>query len=161
MTETKQQAADAQATGPQVVMQKIYLKDCSVEIPGAPLVFTKEWKPKMDVQINTDVKAVAEGTHEVTLSVTVTAKLEEDTAYLVEAHQAGIFVLRGFADNDTRPVLGAYCPNALFPYLRETVSDLIQRAGFPQFLLQPVNFDALFQEYLKQQQASGDGAAKH
>ncbi len=143
-------------------MQKIYLKDCSVEIPGAPLVFTKEWKPKMDVQINTDVKGVAEGTHEVTLSVTVTAKLDDTTAYLVEAHQAGIFVLRGFAEkDDQRPILGAYCPNALFPYLRETVSDLIQRAGFPQFLLQPVNFDALFQEYLKQQQASADQAAKH
>ena len=151
-----------QASGPQVVMQKIFLADCSVEVPGAPLVFTKEWKPKMDVQINTDVKKVAEQTHQVTVAVTVTAKLDEDTAYLVEVQQAGIFVLQGFAEkDDIRPVLGAYCPNTLFPYLREAVSDLIQRAGFPQFLLQPVNFDALFQEYLKQQATPADPAKSH
>lgn len=151
-----------QATGPQVVMQKIFLADCSVEVPGAPMVFTKEWKPKMDVQINTDVKKVADNTHQVTVSVTVTAKLEDDVAYLVEVQQAGIFVLQGFAENDdVRPVLGAYCPNTLFPYLREAVSELIQKAGFPQFLLQPVNFDALFQEYLKQQAAPADPATAH
>ena len=141
------------ASGPQVILQKIFLRDASVEVPGAPLIFTREWKPKMDVQINTEVSGVAENTHQVTLAVTVTAKLEDSTAYLIEVQQAGIFVLQGFEGGqpDPRAVLGAYCPNVLFPYLRETVSDLIQRSGFPQFLLQPVNFDALFQEYLKQQ----------
>jgi preprotein translocase subunit SecB len=143
-------------------MQKIFLADCSVEVPAAPLVFTKEWKPKMDVQINTDVKKVADQTHQVTVAVTVTAKLDDEVAYLVEVQQAGIFVLQGFAEkDDVRPVLGAYCPNTLFPYLREAVSDLIQKAGFPQFLLQPVNFDALFQEYLKQQAAPADPAKSH
>jgi preprotein translocase subunit SecB len=144
-------------TGPQVILQKIYLKDCSVEVPGAPMIFTKEWKPRMDVQINTDVQHVADQTHQVSLSVTVTAKLDDATAYLVEVQQAGIFVLQGFDDkHDRRPVLGAYCPNLLFPYAREVVSDVVQRAGFPQFLLQPVNFDALFQEYVKQQQSDGE-----
>ena len=156
---TQQQQA---ATGPQVIMQKIFLADCSVEVPGAPLVFTKEWKPQMDVQINTDVKKVADSTHQVTVSVTVKAKLDDEVAYLVEVQQAGIFVLQGFAEqDDVRPVLGAYCPNTLFPYLRECVSELIQKAGFPQFLLQPVNFDALFQEYLKQQAQPADAATAH
>ncbi len=122
-----------------------------MEVPQAPLVFTQEWKPKMDVQLNTDVKNVADKTHQVTLAVTVTATLGEQTAYLVEIQQAGIFVLQGFDDEQQRrAVLGAYCPNVLFPYVREVVSELVQKAGFPQFLLQPVNFDALFQEYLRQ-----------
>ncbi len=153
---------EQQASGPQVVMQKIFLADASVEVPAAPMIFTQEWKPKMDVQLNTDVKNVADKTHQVTVKVTVTAKLEDTTAYLVEVHQAGIFVLQGFAEkDDVRPVLGAYCPNTLFPYLRESVSELIQKAGFPQFLLQPVNFDALFQEYLKQQTTPADPATAH
>ena len=168
MTDEKKVAAGsassskaATGAGPQVVMQKIYLRDCSVEVPGAPMVFTQEWKPKMDVQINTDVKSVAENTHQVTIAVTVTASLNDTTAYLVEVQQAGIFVLQGFTEQqDIRPVLGAYCPNALFPYLREVVSELVQKAGFPQFLLQPVNFDALFQEYLKQQNDPAAAAGK-
>ena len=90
--------------------------------------------------------------------MTVTAKLDEDTAYLVEVQQAGIFVLQGFGEQDVRPVLGAYCPNALFPYLREAVSDLVQKAGFPQCLLQPVNFDALFQEYMKQKAQASEAS---
>ncbi len=147
--------------GPQVVLQKIFLRDCSVEVPDAPMIFTREWKPQMDVQLNTDVQDVAEKTHQVTLSVTVTAKLGESVAYLVELQQAGVFVVQGFdKPEDRRAVLGAYCPNVLFPYVREAASDLIQKAGFPQFLLQPVNFDALFQEYLKQQ-ASAEPATAH
>lgn len=138
--------------GPQVILQKIFIRDCSVEVPDAPVIFTKEWKPKMDVQLNTDVKNVADKTHQVTLQVTVTAKLDEQTAYLVEVQQAGIFVIQGVEpEEQLRAVLGAYCPNVLFPYVREVVSDLVQKAGFPQFLLQPVNFDALFQQYLQQQ----------
>lgn len=145
-----------------MVLQKIFLKDCSVEVPGAPLVFTQEWKPKMDVQINTDVKAVAQQTHQVTLAVTVTATLDDKPAYLVEVQQAGVFALQGFEGrDDQRAVLGAYCPNALFPYVREVVSELIQKAGFPQFLLQPVNFDALFQEYLNRQEAEAAKAPAH
>ncbi len=146
--------------GPQVVLQKIFLRDCSVEVPDAPMIFTREWKPQMDVQLNTDVQDVAEKTHQVTLSVTVTAKLGEAVAYLIELQQAGVFVIQGFdKEADRRAVLGAYCPNVLFPYVREAVSDLIQKAGFPQFLLQPVNFDALFQEYLKQQSGAATATA--
>lgn len=149
-----------EAQRPQVVLQKIYLKDCSVELPLAPAIFTREWKPKMDVQINTEVEGDDNGSQQVTLAVTVTAKLGEETAYLVEVQQAGVFLLQGIADRLQRQaVLGAYCPNMLFPYLRETVSDLVQRAGFPQFLLQPVNFDDLFREYMAQQETQS--ASKH
>lgn len=154
---SEQQKAPA---GPQVIMQKFFLRDCSVEVPDAPLVFTREWKPQMDVQLNTDVQNVAEKTHQVTLAVTVTAKLDDKVAYLVEVQQSGIFVVQGFErEEEHRAVLGAYCPNVLFPYAREVVSDLTSKAGFPQFLLQPVNFDALFQEHMKQQVAGGGETA--
>ncbi len=152
------EAAAAQGpAGPQVVMQKIYLRDASVEVPNAPAIFTLEWQPKVDVQLNTAIEKLGDDNHEVTIAVTVTAKLGEQTAYLVEVQQAGIFRIWGFDDEDEhRSVLGAWCPNVIFPYLREAVSELVQRAGFPQFLLQPVNFDALFREYQKQAGAAGN-----
>ncbi len=156
--------SEEQQTGPQVVLQKIYLKDASVEVPNAPEIFAEEWRPKVDVQINTEVAKVAEDVHQVTLAVTVMAKQNDRTGYLVEVHQSGIFALRGFSQaQEQQAVLGAYCPNVVFPYARESVSDLIQRSGFPQFLLQPVNFDALFREYMKQaqDQAGPGGSAPH
>ncbi|MCH9828069.1 MAG: protein-export chaperone SecB [Pseudomonadota bacterium] len=135
----------------QVLLQKIYLKDASVEIPLAPAVFTRQWQPQVDVQLQTAAKPMNDESVEVVLSVTVTTKLGDDTAFLIEVHQAGLFAVRGF-DKDSeerRAVLGAYCPNLLFPFAREAVADLVQRAGFPQLLLQPVNFDALYLEHRK------------
>ncbi|MGB1581391.1 MAG: protein-export chaperone SecB [Nevskiales bacterium] len=148
---------EAQAGGKQVAIQKIYVKDASVEVPNAPSIFTSEWKPQMDVQLNTGVQDLSDEAHEVVLTVTVTAKLDEQTAYLVEVKQAGVFLVRGFEDEaERRAILGAYCPNTMFPFVRETVADMVVRAGFPHFLLQPVNFDALYQQHLQQRQNKGE-----
>lgn len=154
-------AEETTAGDKQVAIQKIYVKDCSLEVPNSPDIFTKDWKPMVDVQLNTGVKDLSDEAHEVILTVTVTAKLEEQTAYLVEVQQAGVFLLKGFADEaERRAILGAYCPNTLLPFARETIADLINRAGFPHFLLQPVNFDALYQQHLQQQSAAQD-STKH
>lgn len=148
------------AQGKQVLLQKIYLRDASVEVPDGPMIFTGEWKPAMDVDLNTRINEVGEQTHQVRVTVTVTAKLTDKTAYIVEVDQAGVFRVAGFDnDADLQQILGAYCPAMLFPYVRETISDLIQRAGFPQFLLQPVNFDALYQQHLAKENAPAE--AKH
>jgi preprotein translocase subunit SecB len=108
------------------------------------------------------VKDLSDEAHEVILTVTVTAKLEEQVAYLVEVQQAGVFLLKGFSEEaERRAILGAYCPNTLLPFARETVADLVTRAGFPHFLLQPVNFDALYQQHLQQQQSAAKDSTKH
>ena len=147
--ETVPAAAPQPAPGPQVLLQKIYLKDASVEIPGAPGIFTKSEQPQVDIALNTSATNLGNDAYQVVLSVTVTGKLAAgDTAFLVEAHQAGIFTIAGFENpGDIEAVLGTFCPNTLFPFAREAVADLVQRAGFPSILLQPVNFDALFVEH--------------
>lgn len=143
-----------QPAQPQVMLQKIFLRDASCEVPKAPQIFTKEWKPEIDVQLGTQTQGLKGDTHLVEVTVTVTAKLEADVAFLVEVKQAGIFDIKGIADkNQLKAVLGGYCPGILFPYLREAVSDLVQRAGFPQMLLQPMNFEALYQQHAAQAQA--------
>jgi preprotein translocase subunit SecB len=146
----EQSAAPAQK---QVLMQKIFVRDASLEVPNAPDIFAQEWQPKLDVQLNTAVQDLRPEVHQVVLTVTVNARLGERTAYHAEVQEAGIFVLRGFADEaERKAVLGSYCPSVLFPFVREAIADLIQRAGFPHFLLQPVNFDALYQQHLARQQ---------
>ena len=144
----------------QFSIQKIYLKDVSFESPNAPGVFTEgEWKPEMNVQINTEVKSIGDDRHEVTLMVTVTAKQQEKTAFLVEVRQAGIFHLMGFEAEQLGGMLGAYCPETLFPYAREAISDIVTKGGFPQLLLSPVNFNALYMQHQQQQaQAAPDTA---
>ena len=140
--------------GKQVLLQKIYVRDASLEVPNAPDIFTKEWQPQVEVQINTSVQDLTAELHHVVLTVTVGARLNERTAYHAEVQQAGIFAVRGFADAaERKAILGAYCPNLLFPFARESIADLVQRAGFPAFLLQPINFDALYQQHLQQQAA--------
>lgn len=152
---------DARADQRQVAIQKIYVADTSLEVPNAPEIFTKEWKPSVDVQLSTAVKNLSNDTHNVVVTVTVTAKLEDQTAYLVEVQQAGIFLVRGFgSEQEKAAVLGAYCPNLLFPFARESVADLVARAGFPHFLLQPVNFDALYQQHAKKAKAGAEPAAQ-
>lgn len=134
----------------QVVLQKIYLKDASLEIPLAPQIYTRQWQPQVEVQVTTSLTPLNAEQHQVTLSVTVTAKLEQDVAFLAEVQQAGIFLLKGLADAAERQrVLSTDCPTILFPFAREAVSDLVQRGGFPQMLLQPVDFTALYQEHLR------------
>jgi len=138
----------------QFAIQKIYLKDVSFESPNAPAVFQDaEWKPEINVQLNTEGKTIAEGIHEVTLTVTVTAKKEDKTAFLVEVKQSGIFQLTGFEQDQLGGMLGAYCPEVLFPFAREAIADLVAKGGFPQLLLSPVNFNALYMQHQQQQQA--------
>ena len=147
-------------TDRQIAIQKIYLLDASVEVPKAPDIFTRQWKPEIDVQLGTNTRQLNEQTHQVQLKVTATAKLEDTVAFLVEVEYAGIFDIRGIDDpEDLRAVLGGYCPSLVFPFLREAVCDMVQKAGFPQFLLQPVNFEALYREHVARQQESGSGTA--
>jgi preprotein translocase subunit SecB len=153
-------ATETTAAARQVLLQKIYLKDSSLEVPQAPTVFTRPWQPAVDVQVNTDVKSLPNEAFHVILSITVTAKLENDVAFLVEVHQAGIFTVRGFADaGERQAVLGGYCPGLLFPFARESVADLVQRAGFPQLLLQPINFEALYLEAQQRRAAAATAPA--
>lgn len=166
MTETTNNAAAGAAAARQVLLQKIYVKDASLEVPLAPEVFTRQWQPQLDVQVNTELKNLPQDHYQVMLSVTVTAKLGNDVAFLAEVHQAGIFVVRGF-DNaaEKHAVLGAYCPGQVFPFARQAIDDLVQRAGFPQLLLQPINFESLYLEHQKnarpQAEAHGAAAATH
>lgn len=153
-------SADTSADQRQVVLQKIYVRDASVEVPLAPSIFTRQWQPQVDVQVNSRVEDLKNDTWQITLTITVTAKLGEDTAFLVEAHQAGVFMVKGFSQNaELGAVLGAYCPGLIFPFVRETVADLVQRAGFPQLLLQPINFDALYVEHQRRQQQGAEQPA--
>ena len=138
----------------QFSIQRIYTKDISFETPNTPEIFMQEWKPQVNVNLNNAVKDLGEGNLEVALTVTVTAMVDDKTAFLVEVTQAGIFLARGIPEEEMGPLLGVYCPNVLFPYVRETVSDLITRGSFPQFLLAPVNFEALYAQQMQQQQES-------
>ena len=145
------------APSKQLVVQKVFIKDASLVVPLAPLVFTRQWQPQLDVEVTSGLMGMNADQHQVTLTLTVTAKLEQDVAFLVEVQQAGIFLLRGFTDEDERKrALGAECLSILFPFAREAVAELVQRGGFPQLLLQPVDFDALYQEHLRK-----SGAAAH
>jgi len=150
MTEPQQPAATFQ-------IEKIYVKDLSLEIPHAPQVFVEQAQPQIDVQIQSGESRFQEDYYEVTLSVTVTARAGERTLFLAEAVQGGIFALRNVPEADLGPLLGIACPTVLFPYLRETISDLITRGGFPPLLLSPVSFEQLYLQRLQQQQQDGGG----
>lgn len=134
-------------------IEKIYVKDLSVEVPGAPQVFLEAEQSQLEVQLEQQNARVADGLYEVALMVTVSAKSGGGkTLFLVEVSQAGIFQIRNVGDDNLGAVLGMLCPNVLFPYARETVSDTINRAGFPAVNLAPVNFEAIYQQRLAQQQ---------
>lgn len=137
----------------QFAIQKIYTKDISFETPNSPTIFRDKWEPSVDFNLGTNVQNLDEKTFEVSLTVTVTVKCGEKTAYLVEVCQAGIFIMSAFSDQERGPMLGSFCPNILFPYAREAVSELVAKGGFPQLLLAPVNFDAIYQQHIQQQQA--------
>ena len=143
--------SDAQ-NQPGFSIEKVYVKDISLEIPNAPQIFLEREAPQVDIQLHHQSSKVDEGVYQTVLTVTVTAKVKEKTLFLVEAGQAGIFTIRNIPDADMEPILGIACPNILYPYVREVVSDIVVRAGFPPVLLTPVNFEALFQAQ-KQAQA--------
>lgn len=132
-------------------IQRIYTKDISFEAPNTPDIFQNEWTPQVDLNLNTDSKKLAADIYEVVLQLTVTVKLKDKTAFLVEIKQAGIFMLKGFAEEQLGPMLGSFCPNILFPYARELISETICRGSFPPLYLSPINFDALYQEQLQKQ----------
>jgi preprotein translocase subunit SecB len=138
-----------QAGQAQLNLQRIYVKDVSFEAPGAPQIFQQQGQPNVELNLSQRVAQIATDTFEVVLSVTATCKVEDKTAYLAEVHQAGIFGLSGFDGPGRDAVLATYCPNVLFPYVRQLVSDLVQNGGFPPFFLQPINFDALYAEQLR------------
>jgi preprotein translocase subunit SecB len=144
--------APNQAQQPQFTIEKIYLKDLSLEVPNSPQVFLERDAPKVDIQLGTRATPLEAGHYEAVLTVTATAKIGDKTVFLVEAQQAGVFQITNLPQDSLEPVLGITCPNILFPYVRETVSDAIVRAGFPQFLLAPVNFELLYQQRMQQAQ---------
>jgi len=136
-------------------IEKIYVKDLSVEVPNAPAIFLEREAPQMDVKMSTDSRMLSEGMYQTGITVTVTAKVGDKTMFLVECSQAGIFRIQNVPQEQLPMVLGIGCPNIVFPYLRETVSDVVIRAGFPPLLLNPVNFEMLFQQQqIAQQQQS-------
>ncbi len=153
MADEQQAAAEGQAQQ-QFAVQRIYSKDLSFESPATPDVFRQQWQPKVNVDLNTKTDKIDdEGNHEVVLTITITAKLDEATAFLVEVQQAGIFLIQGFEGEDLRRILGTAAPNILFPYARETIDSLCVKGGFPPVMLAPVNFDALYQQALAQAQS--------
>ena len=160
MAEEKAATEEQQA---RFVIQKIYTKDISFETPNSPEIFRDEWKPELDLQLGNEYTRIDEDNHEITLTVTVTAKVGDKVAFLVEVKQAGIFSLTGYSDQEMGPLIGSYCPNTLFPFAREVVSDVVLKGGFPQLVLAPVNFDALYMSQMEkaQQQAAAAKATTH
>ncbi|UCF75135.1 MAG: protein-export chaperone SecB [Betaproteobacteria bacterium] len=133
-------------------VEKIYLKDLSLEIPNAPQIFNERDTPKIDISLSNEARALDQGVFEVVLKSTVTAKLQDRTVFLVEAAQAGIFQVRNVPQEELEPVLNIVCGNVLFPYLRETVSNVVARGGFPPFFMNHVSFEALYQQRIEEQQ---------
>ena len=148
--------SDEQQTDRQFAIQRIYTKDISFESPNAPQVFITEWEPKINVNLSTEIQALSEDTIQVILTVNVVAKHEDKTAFLVEVQQAGIFLAQGFSEEELGPLMGIGAPNALYPYAREVVSDLITRGSFPQFTLQPVNFEQMYAQQMASMKESSE-----
>lgn len=143
------ETTNGNATGAQLSLQKVYIKDASFEAPGAPHIFQDQNQPQIQLNLAQQVGPLADNVYEVVLTVTVTCKLADKTAYLAEVQQAGVFGLSGFDNQNRDVILATYCPNVLFPYARQVVSDLVQNGGFPPFLMQPINFEALYAEQMR------------
>lgn len=136
---------------PQFEIQRIFVKDISFESPNTPHTFVEEWKPEVALNLETKSNRIQEDMHEVVLSITATVSTGKKTAFLIEVQQAGVFVIKNFPNEQLHHMLGSFCPNILFPYAREVVSDMVVRGGFPQLILAPVNFDALYAQHMEQQ----------
>lgn len=134
-------------------IEKIYVKDMSLEIPRAPQVFLEREQPEIEMQLHTNAAPIEAGIFESSVTVTITAKLADKTMFLAEATQAGIFQIRNVPSEELDPILGIACPNILFPYIRETISDMVNRAGFPPVILSPINFESIYQQ--RQAEAHG------
>jgi len=154
-------AAETEKAQPQFIIQKIYTKDISFETPNSPEIFREEWKPELDLQLTNEYKQLDDNNHDVTLVATVTAKLGDKTAFFIEVKQAGVFSLVGYSNEEMGPLIGNHCPNILFPYVREVISDLVLKGGFPQLVLAPVNFDALYMNQLEQAKQAAEQQTTH
>ena len=145
--------ADQQAQDPVFQIQRVYLKDLSLEQPNSPAILLEQTQPTVDIQLGVDAQPVADGIFEITVSATVQTKIDDRTVFLVEAKQAGIFEIRNLPEDQMGPILGIACPQIVYPYLRGNVADVIQRGGFPPVHLAEINFQAMFE----QQQAAAAG----
>jgi preprotein translocase subunit SecB len=151
--------AGAEAAAPaQFNVQKIYLKNVSFEAPNAPAVFQEQAQPQLQLNLNQKVARFEDDVYEVVLTITLTCTINEKTAYLAEVEQAGVFGLVGFDAAGADMMLGTHCPNVLFPYARQALGDLIAHGGFPPFLLQPLNFDAIYADQIRRRMEEGDSA---
>ncbi|MDA0730005.1 MAG: protein-export chaperone SecB [Proteobacteria bacterium] len=148
----------AQQQGPGFGIEKLYLKDVSVEVPNSPEIFTSRETPKISVELNNNAKPLPEGFFEVALQITVTSKIADKTAFLIDVTQAGIFAVKNLPEESLEPILAITCPNILFPYAREAISDLITKAGFTTVLLNPINFETLYMQQKQQQAAASKNA---
>ena len=145
--------AEENQTEKHLSINRIYIKDFSFESPKAPAIFkTNKWKPQTDLNLRSAHQAIdaEEGLHEVTLTVTVDAKEDDSTLFLVELQQAGIFQITGYTEEEFGAIVGSFCPNILFPYARESIASAVTKGGFPEFILQPINFDALYMQSRQQ-----------
>ncbi len=147
------QTAD-QANAPVFQIQRIYLKDMSLEQPNSPAILTAQEQPALDIQLAVGIEQVVEGITEVTVTATVTTKIQDKVVFLVEAKQAGIFEIRNLPEDQTGPVMGIACPQIIYPYLRGNVADVIQRAGFPPVHLAEINFQAMYEQQVQQAQST-------
>jgi preprotein translocase subunit SecB len=149
----EEQATNQQQVEQQFSVQRIYTKDLSFESPATPAIFRKQWQPQVSVDLNTKSSAIdSEGNYEVVLSLTITAKVEEETAFLIEVQQAGIFLVSGFEGDNLRRILATAAPTILFPYARETIDSVCVKGAFPALMIAPVNFDAVYQRAQAQAQ---------
>lgn len=149
----------AQEQGPNLSVQKIYLKDLSFEAPSTPQIFSEQTQPRIDMNLTQRVSGVGENLFEVVLAITVTCKAGEKTAYLCEVQQAGVFGCVGFDPQQLDSVLGTYCPHVLFPYARQVISDVIQNGGFPPLFLQPINFEQVYADAVRRRQEQQPASA--
>lgn len=136
---------------PQFEIQRIYTKDLSYEAPNTPHTFVEDWKPEVQLNLETKSNRIQDNVHEVILSVTASVNSNKKTAFVIEVQQAGIFVIQGFDNEQQQHMLGSFCPTILFPYAREEISNVVMRGGFPQLILAPVNFDMLYTQHMEQQ----------
>ncbi|MCW9053590.1 MAG: protein-export chaperone SecB [Motiliproteus sp.] len=152
MAEQEANAQNENQATPHFSVQRLYLKDASYEAPGSPAIFTKDWTPEVNLDLNTKTNKINDNHFEVILSLTVIAKCEGEPAFLVEVQQAGLFKVENIEGPQLQHTLGAFCPTILFPYAREVVDNMANKGSFPSLMLAPVNFEALFAEQMKQQQ---------
>lgn len=150
-------AAAPEATGPVFTVEKVYVKDVSFEVPGAPAVFNEQAQPQLQMNLQQAVQRLNDSAYEVVLGINLTCTIGDKSIYVAEVKQAGVFGLAGFDAAALDGMLGVHCPTVLYPYARQLISDLIQAGGFPPFFLQPINFEALYAEGLRQRAAQGNG----